>query len=489
MKISELARSLSAVVLWGENTDKKTMAVEKITVDSREAKADFIFAPVLGYHVNGGEFVEDAYGRGCRVFLSETNALPKSNCVIIKVENIRKSVAEIAKQLYKFENLTSKIIGITGTKGKTTIAFLIARLLDLSGVSSASIGTLGVALGDGRIIEKTQNTTPEPTALFKIISDLSKKGTEVIALEVSSQALKDFRVYGLEFEAVIFSSLGEDHIGKSEHESFTEYAIAKRSLFTDYKARLRIFNADDKYTPFMSVGTEKCIKCGFCESADYKITDFSSSDLGAHFHLNGTPVFSKAPARYDAVNFSIAITAASLISGISISVLAPLVSDITVPGRFERFALNGRTFIIDYAHNKISFLSVFSLTRRLYSGRIISVFGSVGGRSRKRRGELARISEKYADYSIITSDNPRYEPAEDICKEIFSHFNDKSRAEIVVDREKAIERAYSISRSGDVILLLGKGHEEKMEVSGKEIPFSDKKAVMKLKACEKRNYI
>lgn len=481
MKISELVQGLDVSLFYGKDTDDSTVSVKNITVDSREAGSDFIFAPILGYHLNGGEFVEDAYVRGCRVFLSETDAPPKNDTVIIKTKNIRKTLAEIVKRIYKLANKKVRIIGVTGTKGKTTIAFTLARLFYLYGISAVSIGTLGVVLGNGKQIKKTKNTTPEPTVLFKIIYECACQGTEMIVLEVSSQALKDFRVYGLEFEAVIFSSLGEDHIGSLEHESFTEYARAKRSLFTDYSANLRIFNADDKYTPYMAFGTEKCIKCGFSKNADYRISDFSLWSLGSRFFVNGVTVFSKMPAQYDAVNFSIALVTASKILDVELSELAPYLSEITVPGRYERYTVNGRTFIIDYAHNGISFSSVFGITKELYKGRIIAVFGSVGDRSRLRRRELARVSEQYADYSIITSDNPGYEPPEQICSEIYASFENKALCEISVDREKAILKAYALSGEGDVILLLGKGHEEQMWINGKDVPFSEKEIIKKLK--------
>jgi len=482
LKLSELCRYSDVEVLCGEDVSLETLEIREVCIDSRKADKESIFAPILGSKENGGDYVGDAYARGCRVFLSETNALPKSDTVVIKTKNIRKTVAELSFKINGEAFKKVKLIGITGTKGKTSIAFAIAKILSAEGIRAFSIGTLGLCDGDGCVIEKTKNTTPEPTELSRLIKRCADMGAEVIALEVSSQAIADFRVYGLKFFAVVFSSLAADHIGKSEHESFTEYAMTKRSFFVDYKADYRIFNADDRYTPYISFGTEKCIKCGFAERSDYHITDFSFSHLKSTFKLSGVSVLSSMPAMYDAVNISLALVASSLVSGIGISSLAASVPSVKIPGRFERYNVKGRTVIIDYAHNGLSVTSVLSLVRKLYSGKIISVFGSVGERSKGRRRELAEAAEAGSDYSVITSDNPGFESAESICMEIMHYFKNKSSCEICVDREAAIFRAYELSAPGDVIMLLGKGHEVEMNINGVRLPFSERNIVKKLES-------
>ncbi len=488
LKLSELCRKTKLSLYFG-NGGGEDFSVEKITVDSREADGKSIFAPILGYRLNGADFVGDAYRRGCRVFLSETENGFKNDIAIIKTENIRKTVAELSKVVYDFDNTKTEIIAVTGTKGKTSTALYTAKILSSLGIECFSVGTLGVASGDGKILRKTKNTTPEATELFRILSDCQRKGAQVIILEVSSQALKDFRVYGLEFFATIFSSFGTDHIGESEHESFTDYARSKRSLFTDYKSEFRIFNADDKYFSYMAFGTEKRIKCGFSEGSEFEISEPKISEKGSRFLLDGVPVSIKSFSEYDIRNVSLALAAAVLYTGKSISELAPLISDFTLPGRLERHEVNGRIFVIDFAHNALSFLSVMKVVRRFCKGRIIAVFGSVGGRSRERRREIAEVSERYADFSIITSDDPEFESAKDICKDILSHFKDKSLCETVVDREKAILRAYELSGEGDYILLLGKGHEEKMKVMGREQAFSEREIIEKLKKQTKNAFM
>ena len=484
MRLSELCFGTDVETVYGKDVIAQELQIREVCIDSRKADQNTVFAPILGSKENGGDYVGDAYDRGCRAFLTETNAHPKNDCVIIKTKNIRKTVAELSFKINEEAFKKIKIIGITGTKGKTSIAFTIAKILSINGVRAFSIGTLGLCDGEGCVIEKTINTTPVPTELSRLIRRCADMGAEVIALEVSSQAIVDFRVYGLKFYAVVFSSLADDHIGKSEHENFTEYAMAKRSLFVDYKADYRIFNADDTYTPYVSFKTEKCIKCGFRERSDYLISDFSFSHFESSFKLSGVRVSSSMPARYDAVNISLALVAASLVSGTKISTLAATVPSVKIPGRFERYGVNGRTVIIDYAHNGLSVASVLSLVRTLYSGKIISVFGSVGDRSKERRRELAEAAEAGSDYSVITSDNPGFESAESICIEIMRCFKDKSLCEICVDREAAIFRAYKLSAPGDVIMLLGKGHEEEMYINGVRLPFSERKIIEKLKSLQ-----
>lgn len=480
MKLIELCRGLSVSISYGKDVRPQDINITDITVDSRSAGGASVFAPVLGHRINGADFVGDAYNRGCRVFLSETDTEPKADCVIIKTKNIRKSVAEMSIKINGCDFKRLRIIGVTGTKGKTTIALTIAKILGMADIKAFSIGTLGLCDADGNIIRKTKNTTPEATELFGLMRMCDNMGADAVVLEVSSQAIMDYRIYGLEFFAVIFSSLGIDHIGEFEHENFTQYARAKRSLFTDYKSEYRILSADDVYTPFVAFGTEKCIKCGFSENSDFRITEFSQSPEGSLFRLNGVRVNSKMPAKYDAVNVALAIAAAEKLSGKKVTELASYIPCVKIPGRFERHTVNGRHFVIDYAHNKISFISVLSLAKKIFSGRIISVFGSVGERSKGRRRELAQAAENYSDYSIITSDNPGFEPPYDICREIMMGFSDKKICEICVSREAAILRAYELSNEGDVIMLLGKGHEEEMDIGGRKIPFSEREVIRKL---------
>ena len=472
MGIFELCNKVGAVLRCGKFFT--SYEVSEVTTDSRRCKVGSIFAPILGYRCNGADFIYDAYERGCRIFISETDGEFYEDCAVIMSENIRKTTAELAKILSGFNADKVKIIGVTGTKGKTGIVYTAAALLCGAGVKACSVGTLGVVDGSGELIEKTVNTTPESTELYRILAQAESRGAEVVCLEVSSQAIKDYRIYGIDFFAVVFSSLGVDHISPAEHCDFTDYICTKRKLFTDYKSLYKIFNADDKYTSFFTFGTEKCIKCGFSDSSDYRIKKFKNGIFGSSFELNGIPFTTRFIASYEILNASIALVCASLAASLPLCSFAETLSAVSVPGRFERYLINGRHFIIDYAHNKQSFEGVLTTAGSLFHTRLITVFGSVGERSYQRRRDLAQIAEKYSYRVIITCDDPGFEDCEGICREISSNFKDRSKYKIVLDRELAIYEAYRTSRVGDVILLLGKGHEQTMNISGKSIPFSEK---------------
>lgn len=472
MLLKRLLDGFEAQILKGESFNENECEVRGICVDSRRAKEGFIFAAVKGYRKNGCDYTEEAYARGVRVFMCEQTIPLKEDCLLIKVKKIRKALAEISAKLYDNPQNKLAVIGVTGTKGKTTTAYFISTLLSRCGISTCFIGTLGFVDSSGRILRSTDNTTPEPTELFELLSQCVALGACAVVIEASSQALRDYRLFGIRLSAAVFTSLGIDHIGESEHKDFTEYAEMKRSLFSSYGAKIGVFNADDFFCEYMACRTEKCIKCGFIKSADYRI-----KNIDGGFLLCGVEVYPRLLGDFNARNISLALAVCKELYGISLERLAPLASDITVRGRFEHHTVRARHVIIDYAHNAMSFCEVISLARHLYGGRIITVFGSVGGRSAQRRRELAEISERLSDYSIVTSDDCSYENAEDICREIYSYFSDKSRSEIVVDRERAIRRAFAISGYGDCLLLLGKGHEEYIRKRDKTVSFSERRVL------------
>ena len=366
------------------------------------------------------------------------------------------------------------VIGITGTKGKTTTSVILSKIFDGAGIKNIVIGTLG-ALSDKH--RETHNTTPEPTVLFSLLREAADSGAEVAILEVSSQALKDFRVWGINFTCVAFCGIAPDHIGEFEHPTFFDYVHSKRRLFSDYGARSAVVNFDDPYSIYISLDVPKVVKCGFLESDGLVIEKFKDSPHGSEFLLDGVRVKSSLHGMYNARNTAMAIAIAREVCQISISEAARYVKEVRVAGRFEQRILDGKNVIVDYAHNAESFREVITLCRGLFCGRIICVFGSVGDRSYNRRKELALSAEKYADFSVITSDNPGYEFPLSICADIYSAFKDKTKAKIIVSREEAISYAISEAKSGDTVLLLGKGHESVMNVGGKAIPFSDSELI------------
>ena len=467
MLLSDLLRESEYTVARGSADG---VGIDGISYDSASAKAGDLFVCLRGAKVDGHFFAADAYASGCRAFLTERSVdeLP-DDAVQIKVENTRKELAVISRVFRGHPERRLKIIGITGTKGKTTTALLIHSILNGAGIPCAYIGSNGVVIKSQT--SSTPNTTPESAELQRYFERMVAEGVTHVALEVSSQALDRYRVYGLDFDAAVFTNLSRDHVGEGEHASYEEYKAAKAKMFTEHKNGLIVYNADDKNSLEIISGNKTSKRVSFSNgdgSADLYATDVKPlrepSSLGVSFvcHTKGraVPVSLKTPGEFSVHNALAAIAVAEKY-GVPAETAARILRDTTVTGRFEIVeGLPDRTFIIDYAHNGVSLESALSVIRSYSPDRIVCVFGSVGGRTYERREELARVAGKLADHSIITSDNPDFEPPEDIDRELASHFDGGAGFEIITDREEAVRRAVRTSRPGDVVLFAGKGHEK-----------------------------
>lgn len=466
MKLSSLLFGISDI----KTENFSDLDIRSVTVSSSSCKRGSLFVAIKGEKHDGCDFIGEAYARGARVFvLSEKRTIP-SDSVTILSNNPRKTLAELCSKISGNPEKKMMFVGITGTKGKTTTSVLLSKILDGMGIKNIAVGTLGVI---GMEYPKYVNTTPDPTVLFPLFKEAQRRGVRVVILEVSSQALKDFRIFGIKFDSVGFTGLGRDHVGFSEHPTVSDYICSKRLLFTSYGAKRAVVNFDDPYSSYMSADIPKVIRCGLTENSEIVISDYSDNADGSSFLISGVRVVTKLPGLYNARNTAIALALAREITGNSISEGAGYVNSVKISGRYDRHVIDGKNIIIDYAHNKDSVKEVIKLSRRLFGGKIICVFGSVGERSFKRRQELAEVTEKYADFSVITSDNPGYELPLSICADIYSFFKDKTKAKIIVDRGNAISYAIGLANVGDSVLLLGKGHETVMYISGKEIRFSD----------------
>ena len=466
MKLSRLLESAFSV----EIPPDRDAEISIVTDNSRECREGALFVAIKGAAADGEDFLDEAYSRGARVFvLSKKRKMPKDSITIFS-KNPRKTLAELCSAFYGHPEKKLALVGITGTKGKSTTAYLLSKILFGMGVENVVIGTLGVT---GLCTLDTKNTTPSPTVIYKVLSKAVKEGAKVAVIEVSSQALKDARVYGLPFKYVAFTGLSRDHIGECEHPNFSDYVHSKRMLFSSYGARVAVVNSDDAYSSYMSSGVGRVVKCGFSSNADIVIKRFRDSPSGSHFYVGDVFVDTALPGTYNAQNVTLALVLAREITGSSIVESASHVRGVKIDGRFERVEHDGVNIVIDYAHNSQSFKEVATLSKRLFRGKIICVFGSVGERSCERRRELAEAAEKYADFSVITSDNSGLEPPLSICADIYSSFKDKTKAKIIVERGAAISYAIGEAQRGDAVLILGKGHERFLNQGGKRIAFSD----------------
>ncbi len=484
MKISEILKNV-------RHTADGDAEVSAIEYDSRKAGEGSLFVCLRGANVDGHKFAPGAYEKGCRAFLCEERLDLPGDALQFVCDDTRAALAVCSAEFYGHPADSLKIIGITGSKGKTTTSLLIHSIFNKSEKNCAYIGSNGVLI-NGKL-QETANTTPESHVLHKLFREMVDSGVEYVAIEVSSQALARNRVDGIKFDTVVFTNLcNEDHIGPGEHPDFEDYKCSKAKLFTDtYGARYAVYNADEADSDFM-------IKDFHGESVSYSVegaADYvgknkdiykSSTALGVcfdcYFAGDSSHVRLMSPGYFSIYNGLAAIAVAG-IYGIDVGSAAEILERTPVQGRFEIVeALPERTFIIDYSHNGFALTKALTTLREYEPKRIICVFGSVGGRTQCRRGELAAASSEYADYSIITSDNPDREPPADIIRDIAEAMKEGSKFECIEDRAEAIERAVSISREGDIILFAGKGHETYQLVDGKKLPFSERELI--LKACE-----
>lgn len=481
MRLSQLFSRIP----YETTSDLSAVEADRIEYDSRKALPGTLFVCLVGAHSDGHDYARHAYENGCRAFLaSRPLDLPPDAAVAVTADT-REALAVISADFYGRPAERLHLIGITGTKGKTTSALMLTAILNEAGLPCAYIGSNGVLIGERHI--DTVNTTPESRDLHFYFDIMVKNGIRYVVMEVSSQALAHFRVHGLTFETAVFTNFSPDHIGKGEHPDLADYLASKAKLFSDYGCRHVVYNADDAMWREITGGAAGADRIGFSVGTP---ADFSAwnvepyrarTTLGIAFDcIRGgwtTRVTLRTPGEFSVHNALSAIAAAS-VYGVSVERAAAVLAKTSVQGRFEIVeGLSDRTFILDYAHNALSLSSALTVLRAYHPTRLICLFGSVGGRTQGRRAELGSVASAMADLCIVTSDNPDYEPPEEIIGEIMRYFNDKCPHVCIADREAAIRYAVRISQPGDIILFAGKGHENYQLIAGKKIPFSERKII------------
>lgn len=460
--------------------------IADIVYDSRKARQGVIFVCLVGAMSDGHKFALSAYEKGCRVFLCQNKVSLPEDATVIYNENTRACLAKISCNFFRNPSKEMCVIGITGTKGKTTVAHIVKSVLEQGGIKTGIIGTVGAFYGDTVI--PTVNTTPESYELQKILRQMADGGCKAVAMEVSSLGLKHHRTDGIHFKWGVFTNLYPDHIGTNEHESFEEYAFWKAQLFP--LCENAVINTDD---PFGESLKGKCsgktVTYSQTDKSDYTLCSYENvkaqEHLGIRFQVShGDDKKSYTVSLAGVVNALNAVVAVALgrEMGISEENIDSGLKKVVVKGRCEVMRLSEKdiTVIIDYAHNGISLRSLIDTLRKYEHNKIITLFGSVGGRTECRREELGTVAGAFSDFSIITSDDPGFEAPEKICKEIAA-FCEKAggKYEIIPDRAEAIARAISIAEKGDIVILAGKGHETYMKIMGENVPFSEKDEVMK----------
>jgi len=482
MKLNELMK----VIDYKEIVNRSGLEAEQIEVsslcsDSRKSGECSMFVCISGSQVDGHDYIFNAYERGCRVFVTERKAELPNDAFVIITNDTRIALAKLSAAFFGYPANDMKIIGITGTKGKTTCSLLIYNILNESGIPTGYIGSNGVNFADCEL--ETRNTTPESYELHELMRKMLDSGVNTLVMEVSSQALKMARVHGIKFHTCVFTNLSPDHIGEHEHSDFEDYKRCKHTLFTDYGAEYIAYNADDEYADEMVSGN-RCDKKSFAikSPADFRASNIEyfrdEGNIGVSFWCENEgksfPVAISFPGEFSVYNALTVIAVCSNL-GLSTEKIVKTMRYIRVKGRFETHELpNGATVVIDYAHNGVSMKAALTALRNYDPTRLICLFGSVGGRTKMRRAELGLVASRDADFCILTSDNPDNESPNAIISEIASYFTAGTcpyRA--IPDRRKAIEYALSHSKQGDIILLAGKGHETYQVIDGVREEFSE----------------
>ena len=477
-KLKDIAARLGISV---ENK-QENIEIDDITCRSSECRNGTLFVAIKGENADGHDFVIDAYRRGARVFLCERYFSTPDDAVCLIVDDSRAAMAKAAAAVYRDPQKKLKIIGVTGTKGKSTVVHIIKKILDFSGKKAAMISTVGMSFGND--FEPTENSTPESYVIMKFLRRAVNAGAKYAIIEVSSQGEKQRRVSALDFDVGVLTNISRDHIGKGEHKSFVEYKEYKKSFIS--RAKIKILNADDKYfsefNNFENVityglfspaevlaGNVKTVRRseGFCSEFDF---------ISGEKHTKMTIGIPGRFAVYDALGAISACTAL----GISLETCRDALADFKMPGRFEKIDVGREVdVVIDYAHNGDSMKNALLTARELARGKVICVFGSVGGRTKMRRAALGKIAGKLADLCIVTSDNPNFENPIDICKDIVINIKG-AECKLIPDRESALKYALDVAEDGDFILISGKGHEKYQLVNGQKIPFDEREILLSL---------
>ena len=479
MELKKILVGLEGIKAKG-NVDLDIKGIEK---NSKEVKEGYMFVAIKGFSTDGHQFVENAIENGAKCVMIQEGCDFKAlnipeDITILMVKDTREALAICSSNFYGNPSAQLKVIGVTGTKGKTTTTFMIKEILEKAGKKVGLIGTIATYI-NGKKLKDSERTTPESLELQQIFRQMVDEGVEVCVMEVSSQSLKLHRVDGCQFDIVLFTNFSEDHISEKEHPDMQDYFNSKLKLFEMCKTG--IVNADNLYTakvPKM-FPESNIITYGIDNFANVLAKDITITNSYVDFKVKITDrnerVKTGIPGRFSVYNSLAAICVAQKF-GIDSETIKQALEEVRVPGRSElvdnKLEL---TIMIDYAHSPESLQNILQAAKSYTRGRVISVFGCGGDRDSGKRPIMGEISGKIADYTIITSDNPRTEEPQKIVDQIEEGIKKtKGKYEVVVDRTEAIRNAIKMANKRDIIILAGKGHEPYQEINGVKYPFDER---------------
>lgn len=477
MKLKTLLEKLTFTAEKGD----LEIQITEVVYDSRKVTPGCLFICIKGQKYDSHDHVAEIIEKGATVLLVEREVeVPVgAEVTIIRVDNTRYAMAYIAAAWFGNPAEKLKVIGITGTKGKTTTTYLVKSILENAGHRVGLVGTIEVIIGDTHI--HANNTTPESYLLEEYFSKMVEAGCDTVVMEVSSQGLMLHRTQGFVFDFGIFTNIEPDHIGEGEHKDFADYMACKSLLFK--QCRVGIVNGDDAHCDEVTKG-HTCIleKYGLNEGNDLQATDLhlvkKPGELGVAFTTKGLlsmDVEVTTPGRFSVYN---ALTAMAICRhfGVSKENIKKALLAAKVKGRIEMVKVSDDfTLLIDYAHNAMSLESLLRSLREYEPHRLVCVFGCGGNRSKLRRYEMGEVSGKLADLTIITSDNPRFEEPQDIIEDIKIGIGKTGGKYVeICDRKEAIAYAIKNGEHGDIVVLAGKGHEDYQEIKGVKYPMDER---------------
>ena len=466
--LSSVAAAVPGALIHGDSA----VALREVAFDSREVPAGSLFFCVPGALTDGHAFAAAALAAGAAALAVE-RWLPDLDAPQVLVRSVRSAMGPMSAVVFGRPAEAMRLVGVTGTNGKTTITYLLESVFAAAGLRSGAIGTTGARVA-GRPVP-LDRTTPEAPDLHRLLARMRGAGVEAVAMEVSSHALDQDRVGGIVFDVAIFTNLSQDHL--DYHRSMEAYFEAKTRLFTPAHARRGAVNADDPYgRRLLAEGSIPLSSYAVDGAADLRAQDVKVDTGGISFTVEGLPVRSRLRGRFNVANCLGALAAARVFGIPDAVAVRGLESLPGVPGRMEPVE-GGQNFLVmvDYAHTPDSILSVLKAARPLTSGRLIVVFGCGGDRDHAKRPLMGAAATANADLSIITSDNPRSEDPLRIIREIEPGAREGGGAFVIEpDRREAIERAVGVAAGGDVVVIAGKGHEPYQELPDSTIDFDDR---------------
>ncbi|MDU3661698.1 MAG: UDP-N-acetylmuramoyl-L-alanyl-D-glutamate--2,6-diaminopimelate ligase [Clostridium perfringens] len=477
MILKSLLKGLDYEVIKGNEESK----VQNIRYDNRKIEQGDAFVCVKGFKVDGHSFIGDAIKKGAKTLIVQEDVSVQEDITIIKVRDTRKALAIMSSNYFGNPKDKLKIIGITGTNGKTTSAFIIKSILEKAGFMTGLIGTIANYIGNKKV--DAVRTTPESYELHELFKNMVDAGVEYCVMEVSSHSLELDRVYGIQFEEGIFTNLTRDHL--DFHKTFENYYNAKFKLFE--RSNHSIINLDDPYGANIVKDIEerglktKVSTFSIEKESDFKAFEIKSHSNGSEFKVNLESIeeFSiNIPGEYNIYN-SLGCIICAYNLNIPMDKIKEGLSDVVIPGRCELVAKEKNlpySIIIDYAHTPDGLENILSTVKAFTKNRMISVFGCGGDRDKVKRPQMGKIGCELSDIAIITSDNPRSEEPMDIINDIVKPLNYDNFV-IEVNRKEAIRKAMNIALEGDVIVIAGKGHETYQILKDETIHFDEREVV------------